>query len=141
MIKKNEFTFNEFYGFERLDLELKSVSLNFKGINISEDEAVELLKTNKFVFNNAILRNVKYALTGYFLKYFTSFVNYFSNIKKEDYKEPILLYGINDNGIVKGLPYKGKFPIQNIKKYINKTTLKKLKFNVNFNFNLDNYIL
>ena len=82
MIKKNEFTFNEFYGFERLDLELKSVSLNFKGINISEDEAVELLKTNKFVFNNAILRNVKYALTGYFLKYFTSFVNYFSNIKR-----------------------------------------------------------
>ena len=60
MFIENRFIFNQFYDFEKIDLELKSVSLNFKGINISEDEALHVIKTNKFIFNNAIIRNAKY---------------------------------------------------------------------------------
>lgn len=107
----NKYKFNNFFGEETLDTEFKVPSMNFCGTMISDDIAVKMLKSNKFIFNDAILSNIIKSMSYYFLKYFTAFMN--SNLQHAE-----LYYGINDFGTIVGFPYMGDFNIDIVKKNI-----------------------
>ena len=108
-----EYTFNNFIGEETLEVEYKVPSLNFCGTMISDDRAIELIKSNEFKFNKAILNNIVKSMSYYFLKYFTAFMN-------SELTHAELLYGVNDFGNIVGFPYQGDFDINIVKKNINK---------------------
>ena len=99
-----KYVFNNFIGLETLQLEFKVPSMNYCGTYITDEEAISLLCTNKFIFNKAILDNIKKSIKFYFLKYFTAFMNSELEIGE-------LYYGINDDGKVIGFPYRGDFDI------------------------------
>ena len=107
-----DLTYSDFVGLETIDKEFKVPSMNHTGTEISDEEAVNLIKTNRFIFNQAIISNILKSMKYYFLKYFTAFMN--SDLKKSE-----LYYGINDYGKVVGFPYQGNFNLSIIKKLFN----------------------
>jgi len=106
------FAYNNFIGLETLQLEFKVPSMNYCGTDINDEEAIVLLRNNKFIFNKAILNNILKSMKFYFLKYFTAFMNSELDIGE-------LYYGINDDGRVIGFPYMGKFDISVVSNMIN----------------------
>ena len=52
------FAYNNFIGLETLQLEFKVPSMNYCGTDINDEEAIVLLRNNKFIFNKAILNNI-----------------------------------------------------------------------------------
>lgn len=107
-----KYVFNNFIGLETLLLEFKVPSMNYCGTYITDEEAISLLYTNKFIFSKAILDNIKKSIKFYFLKYFTAFMNSELEIGE-------LYYGINDDGKVVGFPYMGDFDISVVSNMIN----------------------
>ena len=107
--------FNEFIGKETLIKEYKEFSLFKKCINITNTQA-ELYCENKiFNFNNDVISNLKQYIKEYIPKYACGYWN--AGIEDGE-----LFIGINDFGLVKGIPYKETtpFPIEYIKKKIYK---------------------
>lgn len=107
------FSYMQFIGKETLECEYKVASLNMKGTNVTDSYAVELLKTNNFIFNDTIMKNITVYIDYYFRKYFTGFLNIKCHIKN-----PHLILGVNDYGFVTGIPFKGEMDISNIEKIL-----------------------
>jgi hypothetical protein len=118
--------FNEFIGYENLYKEYKEFTLNLAGLPLDIDTCNIYCKTNKFDFNNIVIDNLKKYFEVYLPKYISSFLNlstcHISNF----------MIGINDFGYVKGIPYKGDLPINE---------LSQIMYNIiNNNINCDNIL-
>ena len=109
--------FNDYLGSETLYCEYKEFTLNnyfsCKINAMTLDRAEYYCQTNKFEFNNIILTNLKIYFSFYLPKYISGFIN--SNLNGEFY------IGIDDRGLVKGVPYCGNIPYEFLKTELSKT--------------------
>ena len=94
--------FNEFLGPETIDKEYKLGVLYFLS-EMSFDECLEYIETGQWDFNGDIMNTITVYLKKYLAKYISSFTHNLSGLEKAE-----LYIGINDDGIVKGIPFKGK---------------------------------
>jgi len=108
--------FNEFIGKETLTKEYKEFSLFKKSINITSKQFEKYCENNIFDFNDSVLSNLKQYIKEYIPKYACSFWN--SGIENGE-----IIIGVNDLGLVKGIPYKETepFPFDYFKKKILKS--------------------
>ena len=99
--------FNEFIGKETLSREYKEFSLFKKSLEIDIHQSEKYCCNNKFEFNQSVISNLKRYIKEYIPKYACSFWN--SGIEESE-----LFIGVNDYGLVKGIPYKGNINIEYI---------------------------
>ena len=123
--------FDDNIGPETENKEYKEFTFNCTGIPIDAKLAEQYCETNKFDFNKFVISNLKKYMDIYAAKYGCGFWN--ANKAGE------ILFGINDFGFVKGIPYAGKFPCTMIKKYILKNIQSRLHVN-NSDFDLTKFI-
>lgn len=126
-------SYNDFYGQESLEKEYKEFTFNCTGLCIDNKMAEKLCKSNLFNFNNDVIKNLKKYIDIYLPKYTCCFFN--TQITNASF-----IIGVNDYGIIKGIPYKGYLPIKFIKKYIFYTIYSKIKAETNDIINLNKYI-
>lgn len=119
------YLFGSHIGKETLLREFKSCSLYLKGTGVTNDDAEELLQSGHFVFQKAIEDNLNEYIEYYFLKYATAFFNMSNHSSLHNKAE--LLYGVNDKGIVTGIPSMTKIDPYDIMKSINLMIKKKKK--------------
>lgn len=100
-------------GLETLTKEYKVFSFN--NINLTDDECMSLLKSAKWVFNEITDSTLKHYLTTFVPKYMAAYSN-----PKSQCDGGTLYFGIDDDGIVHGIPYNGEITIEFIKMEINK---------------------
>jgi hypothetical protein len=112
MVLDEEHYYNDNIGKETLNREYKSFSMHAKGTGISEDDALEYLKSGKFIFSKYVYKNILFYLNKYFIKYMTAFNN--SLIDKAE-----LWYGVNDDGVLTGIPLLNEIEKNVIFDYIN----------------------
>jgi len=99
--------FNEFIGKETLSREYKEFSLFKKSLEIDIHQAEKYCCNKKFEFNQSVISNLKRYIKEYIPKYACGFWN--SGIEESE-----LFIGVNDYGLVKGIPYKGNINIEYI---------------------------
>lgn len=105
-------------GCETLDNEFKILNLNLS--NLDYEEALELLKNGKWMFNWYIENTLSTYIEIYFAKYVVSFSDPMSKCV-----DPKLFIGIDDDGIVHGFPYQGNLSTDFIYHLVNKIFKKK----------------
>jgi hypothetical protein len=90
---------------EHLDREYKEVTLNTGGIKLGLSDVIKLCQTNIFTkeLNEGIITNIKTLIELYLSKNICAFLN--ANIFNGE-----IYFGINDFGIIKGIPYNGELP-------------------------------
>jgi hypothetical protein len=125
------FSIDEFLEPESIDREYKAFTFNLTGLNIDLEFAHSLCESNKFIFNEQTISNLEEYLNYFPPKYLSGFFN--SQISGK------LLIGPDDWGVVRGIPYQGELPIDELtsKFYEN---LKKKVYNENFSCNLEDFI-
>lgn len=106
-----DYEYNEELGLETLSDEYKLFTFN--PILIDPDESLELLKNQKWVFNESTIQSVKTYLRLYLPKYISSYTHPVTKIQFGN-----LYIGVDDDGIIYGIPFQGKFPINIIEKEI-----------------------
>ena len=108
MHEPNEY--NEYIGPETIKREYKEFTFNLAGILLDAKLAEMYCHTNKFDFNKNVIFNLKKYFKAYLPKYTSGYFN--SGMYGEFY------IGVDDFGIVKGIPFKGHLPIEYLKKEI-----------------------
>ena len=106
--------YNDFIGKETLSKEYKEFSFFKTGLRFENEKMEEYCRTNKFEFNNLVLENMKKYIRQYIPRYATSFWN--SRILESEF-----YIGVNDYGIIKGIPFQGDFPLDFIQEKLKKT--------------------
>jgi len=101
--------FNEFLGPEELEKEYKEFTFNLAGISFDISDYDRFCLTNKFDFNDVVINN----LNRYFHVYLPKYISCFLNLPSETTSQ--FMIGVNDYGIVKGIPYLGELPIEKLK--------------------------
>lgn len=114
--------FNQNLGPETVEREYKLGVINFER-EISYQEALSLIESGKWIFNTEIISLISSYLKKYLSKYISSFTHTLSNIKNAE-----LYIGVNDDGIVKGIPFKGNLNLDFCKKAISDIFEKQLIF-------------
>ena len=127
-----ELIFNDYVGREDINVEYKEFTLNLAGLAIDIKHAELYCNNNKFEFNESIIKNINKYLDVYVGKYACGFWNYKHGGS--------IHFGINDFGIVKGIPYKGELPIREIKEKIIKNIQKYVRVIDNYGIDLSEYI-
>jgi hypothetical protein len=115
MIKQPSYKYKQNCGSETLEREYKIMSFYTGGLPITMDIAEELVLNSKWIFNEYIIKNIKTYIRTYLPKYICGFMNTLS-----DNKSGKFIIGIDDNGIIEGIPFQGDFNILEIKSYMNK---------------------
>ena len=96
---------DEFLYDETLYAEFKAFTFNRKGLDMELEDAVKLCISNEFdELNYKVISN----LIGYFKYYSAKYLSGFFNAKISGK----LFIGIDDWGIIKGIPFKGDLPIE-----------------------------
>ena len=113
--------FNEFIGYENLFKEYKEFTFNLAGLQLDIDICNFYCSTNKFDFNNIVIDN----LNKYFQVYLPKYISSFLNLKTSNVSN--FMIGINDFGYVKGIPYKGELPINELSHIIYNIINKNIK--------------
>lgn len=111
--KYKNLSFNQVIGNETLEMEFKEFTFNCAGVSIDNKIAEDFIKTNKFDFNKIVDSNLQKYFEIYIPRYACGFWN--SELPQCD-----LFIGVDDSGIIRGIPYKGKLNIGKIKRNINK---------------------
>ncbi len=106
-------SFNDYIGPEELTREYKEFTFNLTGLSIDAKLAESYCLSNRFDFNKSTIFNLKKYIKQYVPKYTCAFIN--SNLDGNFY------IGINDSGIVKGVPFHGLIPAGYITEVIRKT--------------------
>lgn len=106
--------YNDFIGKETISKEYKEFTFFKTDNNFELDQLENYCATNEFDFNDLVLENLKIYIKQYIPRYATSFWN--SQIKQSEF-----YIGVDDYGIVKGIPYKGILPIDFIHEKIHKS--------------------
>ena len=114
---EEEYIYGEFTQNEDLEIENKTCSLNSSELKFSIEEVEKYCRTNSFEdFNTLVKKNLKKKLKHYCPKYWTGFIN--GGIINGK-----LTLGVDDWGIIRGIPYVGELPYEEIKckiiKYLN----------------------
>ena len=137
----NELTnYNDFIGKECIDKEFKEFTFSSLDTNSKKraiyskyafdiKQAEDYCLTNKFVFNKHIMINLKKYFRNYIPKYTSAFFN--SNI------DGYLYIGVNDFGLVKGIPYCGHLDKTYLNKKFKKTIQNYLLHNTSYNIDLN----
>lgn len=125
--------YNDFIGIELIDKEYKEFTFNCAGIILNNKLAEEYCTNSIFNFNINVIQNLLKYFNIYIPKYACGFWN--SNIDNGN-----LYIGVNDYGIVKGIPYKGNLPFRILKKKILKIINMYVRALHNTKFNFNNYI-
>ena len=125
--------YNDFIGTENIEKEYKEFTFNCYGLILNNKLAEEYCINSIFNFNINVIQNLYKYFNIYIPKYACGFWN--SNIENGN-----LYIGINDNGIVKGIPYKGYLPFRILKKKILKTINSYVKVLNNTKINYDKMI-
>lgn len=99
--------YGDFFGKENTNVEFKHCSMYFDK-EIKYDEAINLLKTGKWLFNSSIINTLTIYLRKYLAKYIVSFTNKMTISKNIN---GYLYIGIDDKGIINGIPFKGNLNI------------------------------
>ncbi len=102
--------YNQYIGQETINCEYKEFTFNLAGLVLDSKLAEQYCCTNKFDFNKNVIFNLKKYFKVYLSKYACGYFN--SGIDGECY------IGINDLGIVKGIPFKGRLPSYKLKENI-----------------------
>lgn len=106
------FSFNDYIGNEEINKEYKEFTFNLAGLKLDKKLADEYCSNNIFNFNDAVILNIKKYIKTYIT--LNACASFNSNINSR------LFIGVNDDGFIKGIPYYGNFPIEEIKIYIYK---------------------
>jgi hypothetical protein len=130
-----EYSYLEHLNEETLFREYKVASMNHLGMGLSEDSAEYYLRTEKWVFDKKMKDNIYFIIKQYFKKYICSFLNPVENRYKE-FNKAVLYYGVSDNGIIEGIPFKKPLNIHRLKDY-----LKSILFSYQIKSNIDKNIL
>lgn len=109
------------------DVECETLSIEYKTftfpeLKISHKKAFKLLKSGKWVFDNLTKKTLKHLINKTVPKYLSSFSNPNSICDNN-----VLYIGIDDDGIVHGIPSTVDISIDFIKKYINKSILENIR--------------
>ena len=99
-------------------------------LNIDNDDAIELIQSNKWIFNRYVIDSIKNMITTYLPKYTCAYLS--SNINSNCQ----LYFGISDIGDLIGIPFKGNLDINRIKYYVKNV----YKDNIKFNGNIMEYV-
>ena len=94
----------------------------FNDIDINTNNAIDLLKSGKWEFDNLTIKTLKYSINKIIPKYLASYSNPNSKCNGG-----ILYIGIDDDGIVHGIPSTNDISIEFIKKQINKSIIKNVR--------------
>jgi hypothetical protein len=109
---KTKFKYNQYLGSETLNKEYKEFTFHSAGLKIDKKIADDYCSTNEFNFNDIVIKNIEKYIDMYLPV--NACASFNSNINSCFY------IGVNDDGFVKGIPYKGDLPIKEIEKYIYK---------------------
>ena len=112
-----DYKFNQFCGPETLSKEYKLFTFHPGGVNIDpneESKSEDLLQSGEWIYNLSVLKNIDFYLEYYLPKYTSAFLN----------SESIdgigeMFIGISNDGLVKGIPYKGSLDKNIIKEKVN----------------------
>lgn len=91
--------YNQDIGIETISREYKELTFNHPFDNT---EAEELIKSSKWVYNDLIIKDIN----QYLLKYLPKYTGGFMDILSETLVGELYI-GVNDAGIVQGIPYQG----------------------------------
>lgn len=111
------FIYNEYNGPETINKEYKLFTLHPKGCSLdieNEKYAENIFKNGEWIFNNSVLENLDFYIKTYLPKYSTAFLNSKSETEKSE-----MFFGISDDGIIHGIPFKGKLTKQLLKDKVN----------------------
>jgi len=115
------YRYRENIGLETKDIEYKV--FNFNPLKISMEDSKKYLSNSIFSFNDSVDETLLNYIQIYLPKYLCSFLNPTSNLIKAH-----LYFGINDNGNVIGIPYKGHLTTDFINHQIDKIFYTHLRF-------------
>jgi hypothetical protein len=107
-----KFKYNQYLGSETLNKEYKEFTFHSAGLKIDKKIADDYCNTNEFNFNDLVIKNIEKYIEMYLTV--NACASFNSNINSR------FFIGIDDDGFVKGIPYKGELPIKEIEKYIYK---------------------
>ena len=117
-----KYYYNDNIGKETLNKEYKSFSMHAKGIGVDEEIALKSLKSGKFIFSKYVYKNILFYLDKYFVKYLTAF----NNSLVDSYDVAELWYGVNDDGVLTGIPILNDIDEDMVFDYINNTICKNI---------------
>lgn len=112
------YSYNQYIGLETCNKEYKEFTFNLAGLELDKKLIDEYCLTNLFDFNEAVIINLKKYIKIYVTR--NACASFNSNINTD------FFIGVNDDGIVKGIPYQGELPEKEIKLYIYKILFEKL---------------
>jgi hypothetical protein len=112
MINKLEYEYNEELGYETISDEYKLFTFN--PIIIDPDDCLDSLKTKKWIFNESTIQSIKTYFKLYLPKYISAYTHPLTKITHGN-----LFIGVDDDGVIYGVPFQGDFPINIIKEEIN----------------------
>ena len=113
MLNSPMYKYKQNCGEETLEREYKIMSFYTGGLPITMNIAEELVLNSKWVFNEHILKSIEAYIKTYLAKYICGFMNTLSDSKSGKF-----IIGIDDNGIVEGIPFQGHFDISKIQSYM-----------------------
>jgi hypothetical protein len=104
---------NQYIGKETLVYEYKEFTCYPTGLPVDLKTAEELIKSSKWIYNDLIIKNIKKYLRNYVPKYTVAFMD---RLSEASYGE--LYIGVNDKGVVQGIPFQGILSEEMIKEKI-----------------------
>ena len=119
-------------GIETINTEFKVFNFYNVGLELSNEDSISLLESKKWIFNDYTLKNIKSMIKIYLPKYTCA---YLSNKLDNDSE---LLFGIDDFGNIKGIPYEGTLDVNEIKNSLNEVI--KSHITTDDNVNIEDYI-
>lgn len=124
--------YNQDFGQETLVKEYKRFTFNHCGLPFDINDLEHLIKTGNWQFNKFIKQNLHKNIEIYLPKYISAFMN---PLSETDFGE--LYLGIEDNGMVCGIPFQGFLDHRFIKKIINRTINKFIKIDNNSAYSIN----
>lgn len=112
--------YNECLGLETINKEYKEFGFQKLGLSLTREQEEHYCNTNHFDFNINVLQHLKYYIKSYIPKYGTGYWN-------SDISDGTIYIGVNNEGIVKGIPYQGELKKEWVEKVVLKTVTKKIK--------------
>ena len=117
--------YNDNIGYETENKEYKEYKVfNFYniGLELSTDDACELVDNKKWIFNDYVIKNIKSMINIYLPKYTCAYLsNDLDNIST-------LYFGVDDFGNIKGIPFQGSIDKNEIINHIKNQINEKIRF-------------
>ena len=132
--QEEEYIYGEFTNNEDLETENKTCSLNSSDLKFTLEAAENYCSTNSFEdFNIIVKKNLKKKLKHYCPKYWAGFANGGVINGK-------LTLGVDDWGIIRGIPYIGELPYEDLKDKIKKYLNLYLRNEKNIKINYEEFV-